>query len=64
MAISQTVSFKDNEITIEIDEGCVSCPLSKENVCGGADEIKPTHDYSYPNGCPLLDNSIIIKRRK
>ena len=62
--MSQCVTTTDTEIVIEVDEGCVGCPFAKENTCGADADLTPTHNYTYPTKCPMLDKTIIIKRRK
>lgn len=62
--MSQSVTTTDEVITIEVDQGCVDCPLAHENSCGCDAEVAPTHTYSYPMACSLLDRTIIIKRKR
>lgn len=62
MAKSTTTS--GDTFTIQIDEGCMNCPFVQESHCGAAEDVVPTHDFSYPAKCPLLRfRTIIVERR-
>ena len=53
----------DKKIDIEVNEGCISCPFAGESICNCDEKVHPTHDYSYPVKCPLLNKtSIEVKR--
>jgi len=55
-------TLNDDCICLEVNEGCVSCPFSTEDICGADPEVKSTHKFSYPVGCPLLDRKIEVVR--
>lgn len=50
----------NNRITIEVNEGCISCPFGEGDGCGCDGDIRVTHDYTYPASCPLLTKTIEV----
>lgn len=57
------ITISDDNILIEVPDGCITCPFSKENECGCDKVVVPTHDYNYPIKCPLLDKKVIVERK-
>lgn len=55
-------TITDTTILLEVNEGCISCPFSKDGLCGCDVEVSSTHDYTYPAQCPLLSRVVEVKR--
>ena len=52
----------DTAIEITVNEGCISCPFTGEHDCAAKSSVRPTHDFSYPAKCPLLSQTITVKK--
>jgi hypothetical protein len=51
------------EIVIDVLDGCIDCPFAggePSSKCQAVEnDLRQTHDYTFPSGCPLLDKNII-----
>jgi len=56
------ITISKDKITIDVPNGCIECPFSRENSCGASVAVSSTHDYTYPAKCPLLTTTIEVKR--
>ena len=53
----------EGRIEIIVSDGCIECPFSSDSVCSACEEIRPSHDYSYPVKCPLLTKTVLVQRQ-